>query len=177
MQRLQTGDELAFNALYQRYSAQLYAFFWRMLNQNKAIAEDFTQQLFMKIIEHKEKFDTKQKFSSWAYTLASNMVKNEYRSRERQSKRVVMARHWQKDNSLDFLKGMDTEIWQKRLQKAIASLEEKHRQCFVLRHQQGLSIKEISAITQCPEGTVKSRLHYALKHLSGRLKNYKVERF
>ena len=54
--------------------------------------------------------------------------------------------------------------------RAIDSLDEKHRQCFLLRHQQGCSIKEISEIIQCPEGTVKSRLHYALKHLSGKLR-------
>lgn len=170
MKHLQSGNEAAFNALYHRYSAKLHGFFWRMLNKDKVVAEDFTQQLFMKIIEHKGRFDSNQKFSTWAYTIASNMVKNEYRRRERQSKRVVMAKNWQRDQSLNFLKDMDADIWKNRLQKAINNLEEKHQQCFILRHQQGLSIKEISEITQCPEGTVKSRLHYALKSLSGQLK-------
>ena len=98
-----------------------------------------------------------------------NMIKNEYRSRDRQSKRVHMALHWQKDISLDFLHELDEDIRNRRLQNAIDSLDEKHRQCFLLRHQEGLSIKEVSVILQCPEGTVKSRLHYALKHLSVRL--------
>jgi len=167
MKRLQLGNEAAFNALYHRYSSKLYGFFWRMLNKDKVAAEDFTQQLFMKIIENKSRFDSNHKFSTWVYTIASNLVKNEYRRRERQSKRVVMAKHWQKDNSLDFIENMDAKIWSNRLQKSIENLDEKHRQCFILKHQEGLSIKDISKIIQCPEGTVKSRLHYALKHLSG----------
>jgi len=170
MQQLQAGDEQAFNEIYHRYSGKLHAFFWRMLNKETTVAEDFTQQLFMKIIENKKRFDSQQKFSTWIYTLASNMVKNEYRSRERQSKRIHLIKYWQHDNSLDFLYNMDQPIREQRIQRAIDSLEKKHRQCFLLRHQQGLSIKEISKIIQRPEGTVKSRLHYALKYLSEKLK-------
>ena len=117
MQQLQAGDEQAFNALYHRYSAKLHAFFWRMLNKDTAVAEDFTQQLFMKIIEHSGRFDTKKVFSTWVYTLASNMVKNEYRNRDRQSKRVEMAQYWQDDDSLNFLQGLDEEVRNNRLQK------------------------------------------------------------
>ena len=170
MKRIAKGDELAFNVLYQRYGSKMYHFFWRMLYKNKTVAEDFTQQLFLKIIEHKERFDANQSFSTWIYTLASNMIKNEYRSKDRQLKRVEMAKHWQVDNSLDFIQEMDQAFRKNRINAAIQSLDDKHKECFILRHQQGCSIKEISEITQCPEGTVKSRLHYALKHLSVKLK-------
>lgn len=170
MQELVKGNEQAFNALYQRYADKLHAYFWRMLNKDKEQAADFTQQLFLKLIEHKSSFDSNKRFKTWIYTLAANMVKNEYRSRERLSKRIPMAVHWLKDDSLSFLDNMDADIRQKRLENAIESLDKKHKECFLLRHQQGCSIKEISRILQCPEGTVKSRLHYALKVLSKRLK-------
>jgi RNA polymerase sigma-70 factor (ECF subfamily) len=56
------------------------------------------------------------------------------------------------------------------LDRELEQMNEKHRMTFILRHQQGLSIKEISEIMACSEGTVKSRLFNAIKRLANRLR-------
>jgi len=56
----------------------------------------------------------------------------------------------------------------------IDQLDDQHRQCFVLRWQEDLSVRDISEIVGCPEGTVKSRLHYALKQVSEKVKKWET---
>lgn len=168
MRYLQRGHEQAFNELYKRYGTKLYSYFWRTLAQDKEVAEDFTQQLFLKLIEQKATYDTHRKFASWLFTIAANMVKNEYRRRSRQTKNSQRYRP-------DFLtndqwqEALDQPFWRKKLDAALNELAEKHRQVFLLRYQQEMTIKEISEIVGCPEGTVKSRLYHAVKYLSKEL--------
>ncbi|MEM1216431.1 MAG: sigma-70 family RNA polymerase sigma factor [Bacteroidota bacterium] len=172
MVRLQKGDTAAFDALYQRYGARLYGYFWRMLSQDKEKARDFTQQLFLKLIENQQRYDSKRSFSTWLFTLAANLVKNEYRRLER------LQRNQQKlprDHPTTELthQQLDQPYWNEQLQKALQQLSPDHRQCFLLRHQEDRRIPEISAILGIPEGTVKSRLYYATRYLANQLARIK----
>lgn len=65
--------------MYDRYSPRMYRFFFRMLWRDAGKAEDFTQEIFLKIIEKPQLFDPERNFKTWIYTLASNLCKNEYR--------------------------------------------------------------------------------------------------
>ena len=85
MSRIAKGNTAAFELLYDRYSNRMHAFFRRMLGNDSELANDFLQELFMKIIEKPKAFDVERRFSTWIYTVASNMCKNEYRRRERQT--------------------------------------------------------------------------------------------
>lgn len=171
MRQIQKGREEAFNVLYERYGTKLYTYFWRALAQEKEVAEDFTQQLFLKLIEQRASYDARRTFSTWLYTIASNMVKNEYRRRSRLTKNV--SRYFQEDTHFEIpsLSQLDTEYHQAQLNKAMNQLAEKHRQVFLLRYQEEMSVKAISEVVGCPEGTVKSRLFYAVKYLAKELEN------
>lgn len=162
---LSKGSEPAFDELYHRYADRMQSYFYRLLYQDAELASDFCQNLFLKIFEKANAFNDSYKFSTWMYTIASNMVKNEYR---RQSSST--SETFQKTISLKLEpqapKNLDKEIFQRNLQNALNQLEEKHRLCFTLRYQEEKSVKEISTILACPAGTVKSRIHYALKKLS-----------
>lgn len=165
-------EEAAFNELYQRYADKMYAYFYRMLYQDKELAADFTQSLFLKLFEKARSFNADLKFSTWIYSIAGNLCKNEYR---RNSRPVPIIFLQQQLFDIVQPKGpnnIDGEIFQKHLQNAINELDPKHKTCFVLRFQQELSVKEISQSLQVPEGTVKSRLHYALKKMSGKLMQF-----
>jgi len=176
MQAIAKGKEKAFDELYHRYSQRMYHYFYRMLYQNREKAEDFTQDLFLKIVARPEMFDTKRKFSTWIYTVAGNMCKNEYRRNK--NRQTSMLPEKDEDipmpsnskGSLYLPNAIDKELFDQHLLNAINELDEIPRQCFILRYQEELSIKEISAIVDCPEGTVKSRIHYTLKKLSVKLK-------
>ena len=125
----------------------------------------------MKVIEKGAYFDPKQKFSTWLYAVAGNMCKNEYRRKERRPEQampdhleVAMAREgFYLDSETD------QQLFREHLEKALEQLDYNHRQCFILRFQQELNIKEISEVLGCPEGTVKSRIYYTPRKLAEKL--------
>ena len=79
MKLIQGGDASAFNELYDRYSKRLLHYFYRMLGQKEDKAQDFLQDLFLKVIDKTDFFDTDKNFSTWIFTVAYNLCKNEYR--------------------------------------------------------------------------------------------------
>ncbi|MCR9100109.1 MAG: sigma-70 family RNA polymerase sigma factor [bacterium] len=166
MQRIQRGQESAFNALYDRYSQRMYRYFYRMLGQSAEMAHDFTQELFLKIIEQPEAFDTQRRFSTWFYAVAGNLVKNEYRRKAKQPLQAPLEEANTASASIGALPDLDAEVRKAYIEKAVQALRPHHRECFLLRYQEGLAVQEISEIVDCPPGTVKSRLHYSLKKLN-----------
>lgn len=173
MQQLMQGNSQSFALLYDRYAEKLIRYFYRMLGQDRDKAEDFTQDLFTKIIEKPQLFDTTKKFSTWVFSVACNMCKNEYRRLAVRSGTVndeakaVRAKDEDSENVVDY---MDKKNFDHLLQVELGLLDEKHRSVFILRFQEEMSIKEISEALGINEGTVKSRLFYTLKKLSEKLK-------
>lgn len=161
--------------MYDRYSKKMLFFFYQRLYQDNEKAQDFLQDLFLKIIEKSDSFDEGKKFSVWVYTIASNLCKNEYRKNAVRGTKI--------DNfeekipslaSLDLRSETkhDLNLFSRSLSDELSKMDEKHSLSFILRHQQHLSIQEISKVMACPEGTVKSRLFYAIKTLSKKLRIY-----
>jgi len=171
MQHIQRGKSAAFDELYARYAKRMYAHFYKMLWQNEAKANDFTQELFMKIIENPKSFNPNRTFSTWFYTLANNLCKNEYRKQNNKSK-VYSNIQQSTDIRVQSPNTYDKNTFQQDLNKALNQLPEAHKTCFVLRYKDEMTIPEISKILKCPEGTIKSRLHHATKKLSVMLKGW-----
>jgi len=177
MQCIQRADTSAFNELYDRYSKRLLFYFFRELGGDEEKAQDFLQETFLKIVEKPELFDVERRFSTWIFTVAYNMCKNEYR---RQEVRNIIENN---PNMDEISQGFDSEyhhtekkVDQKNFESALLAELEKfddgHRSVFLLRYQQNLSVKEIGEILGCSEGTVKSRLFYTTQKLANRLKAF-----
>jgi RNA polymerase sigma-70 factor (ECF subfamily) len=167
------GEVLAFDELYARYSRRLMIYFARMLNFDRDLAEDALQDLFLKIAEHPEKFDRNRSFKTWIFSVASNTCKNYYRHRS-----VVV----QSREELQYLNGkvhensftnlaskIDAVEFRKMLEEVLDELPPEKKEAFILKYQEEKSIAEIAFIQNCPEGSVKSRLHYTLKLLEEKL--------
>ena len=135
-----------------------------MFFYDRGKSEDFVQDLFIKIIEKTNLFDTEKKFSTWIYSLAANMCKNEFRRMSR--KPIVFDLPEVKIDFQSIDHKVSGQPFAQILESALLSLDEKHRACFILRYQEGFSVDEVSQILDCPQGTVKSRLFYALKNLA-----------
>ena len=174
MRFIQKGKEAAFDELYQRFSRRMYFYFYKMLWQNEAKANDFTQELFLKIIEKPESFNTQMKFSTWFYTLANNLCKNEYRKQANRQKAYDKHSIINNQTSTETKVTLDNIVFNEHLNQALEQLPTAHRSCFILRYREELSVKEISKIVGCPEGTVKSRLYYATKKLGEQLSSWDV---
>lgn len=169
MQAIANREERAFAELYDRYGPRMYRFFLRMLWQDKAKAEDFTQELFLRIIEKNHLFNPCRVFKTWIYTLASNLCKNEYR----RSRPLELS--YEKEEAWETIpESIDSQLFEQHLRSSIARLSPAHHQCFVLRYQEELSVAEIAEIVGCPEGTVKSRLHHALRQVSAQMECWKT---
>ncbi|MEY4905534.1 MAG: hypothetical protein RLZZ292_3349 [Bacteroidota bacterium] len=165
LQRIAKKDANAFELLYDRYSSRMFRYFYRMLWQREDLANDYTQDLFLKIIEKPHLFDPEKCFSTWIYSVASNMCKNAYRAHKSIENIDYQVISYEENFDLT----LDNALQEAQLQTAINTLPNEHRQCVVLRFFEELSIKEIATILELPEGTVKSRIHYALKALKPKL--------
>ena len=174
MQAISNGDKRAFDELYDRYSAALLRYFLRMLWRDREKSEDFVHDLFAKIVQKPESFDTTRSFKTWVYSVANNMCKNEYKKQEvRKGMSNGLDNHYALyDKNANVLNEVQDNFFQEAFQKSLIDLDDKHREAFSLRHLEGLSIKEIAEVLEINEGTVKSRLFYATKYLSASLKEF-----
>jgi len=174
MQALGQGDQSAFTELYERYSGKLRGYFRNMLWRDEEKAEDFVHDLFAKIIQHPELFDTSRSFKTWLFSVASNMCKNEYKRMEVRKNMVQGADTSFAASSENVLNQVQDTQFLAEFEQKLQSLDEKHRSVFTMRHLDGLALKEIAEILEINEGTVKSRLFYATKFLANQLSVYQL---
>ena len=78
----QKGNESAFGQLVMRYEPLISGFLHKRLKDDERV-RDLTQDTFLRVHRARERYDTGRKFSTWIYTIASNLLKNEYRNRSR----------------------------------------------------------------------------------------------
>jgi RNA polymerase sigma-70 factor, ECF subfamily len=164
------GEERAFQELVERYQTRLLNFIYRTIADRER-AEDLVQEVFIRVYRHIHRFDRSKKFSTWIYTIASNLAKNELRNRSRNPLVLFQAikKNWQdEERPLQFEDSSTRpdDMYRKRhlralVEDAVSQLPEHHRQVFVLRELEGKSYEEIAEITDCNLGTVKSRLNRA----------------
>jgi RNA polymerase sigma-70 factor (ECF subfamily) len=163
------GDERAFTRLVTRYQPRLVNFVTRMI-QDRDRAEDLVQEAFLRVYRHIHRFDRNRKFSTWVYTIASNLARNELRNRKRSP--LVLYQSLESADPAgapvefeDPASRPDTLYDQRRLRElvdaAVAQLGESHRTVFVMRELEGRSYEEIAEATRTHLGTVKSRLNRA----------------
>jgi len=165
------GEERAFQELVERYQTRLLNFIYRTVGDRER-AEDLVQEVFIRIYRHLHRFDRSKKFSTWAYTIASNLAKNELRNRSRnplvlfQTLRGTRSEEEERPLQFEDLQSRPDDLYRKRhlrslVEETVSQLPEHHRQVFVLRELEGKSYEEIAEITDCNLGTVKSRLNRA----------------
>lgn len=164
------GEQRAFDELVTRYQTRLLNFVYRTIGDRER-SEDLVQEVFVRVYRHLHRFDRSKKFSTWIYTIASNLAKNELRNRARNPLVLFQAikQNWQDDDrpvQFEDSASRPDDLFRKRhlrelVEDAVAKLPGHHRQVFVLRELEGKSYEEIAEITECNLGTVKSRLNRA----------------
>ena len=164
------GEERAFQELVERYQTRLLNFIYRTIGDRDR-AEDLVQEVFIRVYRHLHRFDRSKKFSTWVYTIASNLAKNELRNRSRSPLvlfQTIQGTSEEEDRPVQFedTTSRPDDMYRKRhlrelVEQTVSQLPEHHRQVFVLRELEGKSYEEIAEITDCNLGTVKSRLNRA----------------
>jgi RNA polymerase sigma-70 factor (ECF subfamily) len=175
------GDARAFDLLFRRYSLRLLNFINRIIRDREK-AEDLVQEAFIRIHRHLPRFDRSRQFSTWIYTIASNLARNELRNRSRSP--LVLAQRLESATDdgwvpLEFedSRSRPDEMYRRRyLADAVADsvtrLTERHREVFVMRELEGRSYEEIAQLTGTNLGTVKSRLNRARRCFAAEIEPY-----
>jgi RNA polymerase sigma-70 factor (ECF subfamily) len=164
------GETRAFDEIVDRYQNRLLNFVFRTTGDRER-AEDLVQEVFVRVYRHIHRFDRSRKFSTWIYTIASNLAKNELRNRSRNPLVLFQAirRNWEDDDrplQFEDPASRPDDMYRKRhlrdaVEEAVQKLPRHHRNVFVLRELEGKSYEEIAEITSTNLGTVKSRLNRA----------------
>ena len=173
MTRLAQGHDAALNALMERHAEKLFHYLVRSL-QDEADATDLAQETFVRIYQNRAKFDPQQKFSTWLYAIASNLVRDRYRWRSRHRHVSLDAENGQTDSSLkDTLTATElrpdqaaqAEERSDTVRKAVAALPEELKQPLILAVYQDLPQAEIAAILNCSVKAVETRIYRARQQL------------
>ncbi len=143
-----------------------------MLWQDQARAQDFLQEIFTKLIERPKQFNPDKRFSTWIFSVAHNMCKNEYRRTSRWQKAISQITNENNRDGIAVKEAIDNVSFSKSFEQALAQLSPGQQAAFTLRYQENLSLQEIALVLECSQGTVKSRIFYAKKKLAQLLQVY-----
>ena len=152
-------DDRAYGELYHRHARRLMGFLYRQMNGDEALAADLTQDAFMRVWTARNRF-AGSNFRTWLLTIAYNLVKSHYRHSEYKKQYELFTKQTGEtvadSNIIDKMTGDDFD---QALRQLLEKLPPESRLLFSLRFEEELTVPEIAALMELPEGTVKSRLY------------------
>lgn len=170
MLALKGGDESAFAELMRRHRGPIVNYVNRLIGDRDR-AEDLAQEVFLRVYRHAGTYRVTARFTTWLYTIASNLGKNELRNRARRrnvsmddSPYELKQDDYHLGTRQDFLQPdriTDLNDRQRKVRTAIDALPEHFRIMLVLRDLEGFAYEEIASMLDLPLGTVKSRINRA----------------
>ena len=181
MQQFLSGDQGAFSILVNRYKLDIFRFILGKV-KNREQASDLTQEVFIKLFKAAKNYASRGKFKAWLYCLAQNLCIDEYRKRQkvsifalhRAANSVTETNPRQFDQLVDEENNPMQEVesfeLQETLNMALELIPDNQKTALILCQYQGMSYAEIAEIQNCPVGTVKSRIHNALRKVKEILK-------
>ena len=174
MARIAAGDRDAMRALYLRHHIRVYRFVVRLVRSH-ATAEDIISEVFLDVWRQAGSFEGRSAVSTWLLAIARFKALSALRRRpeEELNEEAVVNIADPVDNPETAVQKKDTSAI---LRQCLTGLSSEHREIIDLVYYQEKSVEEVSQIVGIPEATVKTRMFYARKKLSGLLKSAGVER-
>lgn len=166
----------AYEILVRRYKDPLMNFVYRFTG-DRDVSSDIVQDTMIKFYMNKDSYRSFAKFSTWIYTIAGNLAKNELKRRKR--RKIFSLENDDDERSIQVAdktviqpdKAADSQIKNEIIQKALLKVKDVYRNVVVLRDIQELSYEEIADITGLSLGTVKSRINRGRLQLQKLLKH------
>jgi RNA polymerase sigma-70 factor (ECF subfamily) len=174
IQQYLKGDEKSLEVLIARYLKMIYSFVYRSVG-NEGDAQDITQEVFVKVWKNIKKFDQKKSFKPWIFQIA----KNTFIDFLRKKKSIPFSRFENEKGQNPLVDNIaaaplnliETLSDKKTLAMAMQGLSEKEKKIVNLRHEVGMSFKEIAENFQESINTVKSRYRRSLMNLRKNIKD------
>ncbi len=163
MLQVKAGDLDKLGVLFERYKLPLYRYFY-LRTGDSAASEDLVQNVFVRIIRYRERFQPVGQFKSWMFSIAHNL------GIDHQKKRALRRKLGDtlEDERIESRTAEEDLLDCERLallEKALRRLRGDYREILILSRYQELKYHEIGEILGCSEGAVKTRIHRALKEL------------
>lgn len=181
MRRLRDGDDLALNELMNRWQQPLVRFLYRY-TLSEADALDLAQDTFVRVYEHRTKYDARGKFSTWLYTIAINLCRNHARWKSRHptvSMETTLAANSEAtlgaqipDAKATPAQSAQTDELAGAVRDAIQELPDDQRTATLLFEYEDQSHAEIAAVLGCSAKAVETRLYRARQFLRQRLASW-----
>jgi RNA polymerase sigma-70 factor, ECF subfamily len=177
--RVQSQDEEAFEILYTQYHQGIFRHLCAIV-RSEAAAQDLLQEVFLRLWTRADQFSGQGNFRSWLFRISTNLALNHLRALRRHpaeilptneetawddwSEEETTAPGWLVDTTtLDPHQLLELSEYNASVHQAIDRLPQEKREVIQLIHEMELSIRDTASRLGIPEGTVKSRLHYAQK--------------
>ena len=170
------GREPAYRELIRRYERPVFSLVYRMV-RDRELSEDLTQDTFVKVLTHIDKYRAEFKFSSWLFKIANNVAIDHLRRRHLDTISMEGSPHATSSDVAEAtsfelaasdespLQEIEARELGSEIERAIARLRPEYRACILLRHVEDKSYEEIAATLDLPLGTVKTYIHRARHEL------------
>lgn len=165
--RAREGSREAFRLLVERYMKQAYNVAYGFLNNHQG-AEEVAQDAFVRVFRSLDTFRGEAEFSTWLHRIVVNLSLNRIRHMRRKKERVIAMTDTDTPVA-DAVPEMAEIDLAGHIERALHELPTLQRAAVILRHVDGLSTKQVSAILRCSEGTVKTHLFRGLEKMKKRL--------
>jgi len=184
---IQAQQAWAFDLLFERHAGAIRRHLLHIVRDEHA-AEDLLQEVFLRVWTHADQWNGQGAFKGWLFRIATNTALNHLRSLRRRPQQPLEVPEnidgednpdtpaWLVDNvSLGPDQALEASEQSSRLQQIIRDLPEDKREVFRLVHQMEMSLREAADELGIPEGTAKSRLHYARERLSRQWQEWQAQ--
>jgi RNA polymerase sigma-70 factor (ECF subfamily) len=180
------GREAAYRELIRRYERPIFALLFRMV-RDRELAEDLSQETFIKALNAIESYRPEFKFSSWIFKIANNAAIDHLRRRELDTLSLDGSPHAETPEAMQAtalqigarqespLDAVEAKELGGAIEVAIGRLRPEYRACILLRHVEGRAYEEIAEMLDLPLGTVKTYIHRARNELRQALAHLKEE--
>ena len=159
LRKAQRGDERAFSLIVRAYETPVYNYVMRLVGGDRSLAEDLTQEVFLRVYQGLPSFSLRSKFTTWLFQVTKNRVLDELRASERRPRSVVAIEDMRPlevvDAPFERVETMDA-VW-----RGIANLNVDLKMALLLRDVVGLSYTEIADALEITLATVKWRIYKA----------------
>ena len=156
----------AFEAFYASYASVLLRYLARMVG-DRALAEDLLQETMLRVHQRIESYKERGAFRAWVYRIATNLALTELRRRKLTAAPEVRDRieFEAAGGRVDLHEHLEGDERARIVEAGIASLPDDQRAALLLRVQDEMSVRDVARVLCVPEGTVKSRIHHAVRKL------------
>lgn len=162
----QRGDQAALLMLAERFYPLMFRYLYRICGGDRLLAEDMTQDVFLRVQRGLERYQSPRPFKTWIYTIATNLVRDHWaRLDTRRTANVELPDLSGDDAQLNAETALIEQENTARIKAALGTLSYAQRQVVLLYYYEELSQIDIAAVVDIPLGTVKSRLFTGLRRL------------